>query len=294
MPEQESSNMASMARSLHIGVLKPHGVTLEDEVGRSAVADAELMAAIARDHGFPDPVLCTAAAETTTLNIAKEIAAAATDLAAGGIFLLTFSGHGYAVEAGGGPAAMSQGWVLSDADMFDQDLFLLFYQFEPGVRILVISDSCHSGTVVAPPGVLGIVSALFTATGRNIRNFLGQRSRFLSQAQIAELRRLGQGAFAESTTLLARVQTTHGALAVHVILLAACQDSQEAFVEDGHGLFTAKLNEELGTLNGHSVSYEAFLEGIKRRIPSGRPQEPNFFALPPGSPPFLAGPPFQV
>jgi hypothetical protein len=283
----------AIARSLHIGVRKPHGIQIEDEVGQSAAADAELMADVASSHGFPDPVLFTADDKTRINAIEQEITAAAYDLAEGGFFLLTFSGHGYQVEAGGSPAAFNQSWVLSDGDLFDQDLFRLFLHFKPGVRILVISDSCHSGTMVAPPGVLGAFSALFAATGRSLGKFFGRRSRFLEAPQVEKLRRTGHEAYAQSKARLAQAQATNGDLKAHVILLAACQDPQEAFVENGHGLFTAKLKVELDALNGQPVSYQDFLDGIKGRIPDGK-QIPNFFALSPVSPGFLAGPPFKI
>ena len=38
-------------------------------------------------------------------------------------------------------------WVLYDRQLLDDELFALWSKFKPGVRIFVLSDSCHSGSV---------------------------------------------------------------------------------------------------------------------------------------------------
>ncbi len=37
-------------------------------------------------------------------------------------------------------------WVAFDRQIVDDELYALWGKFAPGVRILVLSDSCHSGT----------------------------------------------------------------------------------------------------------------------------------------------------
>ena len=68
---------------------------------------------------------------------------------AGDILLLTYSGHGSQV-----PDTMAEEtdqldetWVLWDRQLLDDELYDLWCRFAAGVRILLISDSCHSGTV---------------------------------------------------------------------------------------------------------------------------------------------------
>ena len=39
-------------------------------------------------------------------------------------------------------------WCLYDGQLIDDELYFELSKFAPGVRILVLSDSCHSGTVV--------------------------------------------------------------------------------------------------------------------------------------------------
>ena len=42
---------------------------------------------------------------------------------------------------------LDETWVLYDRQLLDDELYDLWCRFAPGVRILMISDSCHSGTV---------------------------------------------------------------------------------------------------------------------------------------------------
>ena len=44
-------------------------------------------------------------------------------------------------------------WCLYDGQLIDDELYFELSRFKAGVRILVLSDSCHSGTVTrgAPP-----------------------------------------------------------------------------------------------------------------------------------------------
>src|SRR4030065_82189 len=43
---------------------------------------------------------------------------------------------------------LDETWCLYDGEFLDDELFELWTKFQPGVRILAFSDSCHSGTVL--------------------------------------------------------------------------------------------------------------------------------------------------
>jgi hypothetical protein len=65
------------------------------------------------------------------------------------IFLLTYSGHGGQVPDTNGdePDRKDETWVLYDGELVDDELHELYTQFKSGTRVVVLSDSCHSGTV---------------------------------------------------------------------------------------------------------------------------------------------------
>ena len=58
-------------------------------------------------------------------------------------------------------------WCLYDGELIDDEVFIELAQFAEGVRIIVLSDSCHSGSVVRArvPETVGIRSGQ-TATAR--------------------------------------------------------------------------------------------------------------------------------
>ena len=74
------------------------------------------------------------------------IRSAAKSLRAGDLFFLTFSGHGGQVPDVTGDEADKQDetWCLYDGQLIDDELYFELSRFAAGVRILVLSDSCHS------------------------------------------------------------------------------------------------------------------------------------------------------
>ncbi len=110
-------------------------------------ADARDMSAIAAGSGFKPEIVLTRSA--TRAVVEERIAAAAGSCAAGDIFLLTYSGHGGQVPDLNGDEAdgRDETWCLFDGQLIDDEIYHALSAFSPGVRILVLSDSCHSGSI---------------------------------------------------------------------------------------------------------------------------------------------------
>lgn len=110
-------------------------------------ADAIEMTEIAKSRDFVVEKLLTA--EATRAKVMGEITRASKSLKAGDIFLLTYSGHGGQVPDRNNDEDDYQyeTWCLYDQELIDDELYYLLGAFKEGVRILVFSDSCHSGTV---------------------------------------------------------------------------------------------------------------------------------------------------
>src|SRR5882724_11542565 len=136
-------------RSLHIGLNRVDPDAYGGWAGQLAAceADANDMAAIAEGLGYETRKLLTA--EATSAAILEELAHAVTDLEDGDMFLLTYSGHGGQVPDTNGDEAdrMDETWESFDRQIVDDALYAAFGTFAAGVRIFVLSDSCHSGTV---------------------------------------------------------------------------------------------------------------------------------------------------
>lgn len=116
------------------------------------------MAAIATGLGYEPTILLTS--EATSAAVIDAMSAAAGRLAEGDTFWVTYSGHGGQVrDTNGDEAERDHGefgetadttdetWCLYDRQLIDDELWALWARFPAGGRILVLSDSCHSGTV---------------------------------------------------------------------------------------------------------------------------------------------------
>jgi hypothetical protein len=140
---------AARGRSLHVGLNVVDDVAYGTPIAplSGCVNDANDMTALANSQGFSTTTLLDE--QGTSQNITDAIADAARELRSGDIFLLTYAGHGSQVPDATGEETeqLDETWVAYDRQIIDDELYALWGRFQPGVRILMISDSCHSGTV---------------------------------------------------------------------------------------------------------------------------------------------------
>jgi len=144
-----SKAIGAKGLSLHIGLNSVDPGHYAGWAGKltACEADAEDMHAIARKQKFSTTLLKTNAA--TREAVIANIRAAARTLVKGDIFFLSYSGHGGQVPDLNGDEydLQDETWCLYDGQLIDDELRLLWGEFVKGVRVLVLSDSCHSGTV---------------------------------------------------------------------------------------------------------------------------------------------------
>lgn len=109
--------------------------------------DAGDIAALAQKSGFTGTSLLTQNA--TSSAVLTEISKAADALQPNDIFLLAYSGHGGQVGdiTGDELDGLDETWCLYDRQLLDDELFAMWAKFKRGVRIFILSDSCHSGTI---------------------------------------------------------------------------------------------------------------------------------------------------
>jgi hypothetical protein len=109
--------------------------------------DANDMANIAKKYAMTTTTLLTAKA--TRAAVLANLSNAAKTLQAGDLFFLTYSGHGGQMPDINGDETDKQDetWCLYDGELIDDELYAAISAFKDGVRLLVLSDSCHSGTV---------------------------------------------------------------------------------------------------------------------------------------------------
>ena len=110
--------------------------------------DVQVMQGILRPMGYEVQTLLTRKA--TAQNIVGGLRDAITELEAGDIFVFYFSGHGgqtfELTEEGDEKDGMDETLVVYDRRIIDDELNEIWMQAREGVRLVMISDSCNSGT----------------------------------------------------------------------------------------------------------------------------------------------------
>jgi metacaspase-1 len=142
--------------SLHIGInsynnrsYSPLGMRLP--VLPNCNRDAIVYYEIAKRFRY-DPAILTDK-DATAEQILLGIEIAARYLECGDKFFVTFSGHGTHIHDFDQDEddARDEAWCCYDKLIIDDELYARWKLFRPGVRILVIADSCHSGTSTKDP-----------------------------------------------------------------------------------------------------------------------------------------------
>ncbi len=227
--------------SLHIGLNRvdpTHYVGWKGELV-ACENDARDMETIAKAQGFATQSLLTKAATSTALLDAIE--KAAKGLVEDDFFLLTYSGHGGQINDvnKSEPDGLDETWVLYDRELVDDELYAMWSRFRPGVRVFVLSDSCHSGTgtkamfLNPAPFLPHLETRVRASTGPNLR------PKFLPpdvQSKIYKERATLYDAIRQKTPRREEVNVE-----CSVILISACQDNQVAMDGTKNGVFTETL-----------------------------------------------------
>ena len=272
--------------SLHIGLnaVDPNGYAGWSGPLVACENDARDMQAIAKKQGFTPTVMLTK--DATSKNAIAAIKGAAAALKKGDTFIISYSGHGGQVKDTNGDEVdgYDETWCLYDRQLIDDELYGLWAKFADGVRIFVLSDSCHSGTVLRdmPPMI-------------HIKHPAGEYD-YSALAKRAMPLAFRDAAFAaqKKTYVEAQKKYAKGDAAnvkAAVVLISGCQDNQTSADGDKNGLFTQNLLEvwNKGKFKG---SLHDFQKLIKQRMPAV--QSPNYFTAGTKNAKFEAGRPFSL
>lgn len=220
--------------SVHIGLNRVDPSHYRDRYGNpwdgALVAckfDALDLQTLAESQGFQTRLFLSEQAASGA--VIDAIPQAAQELTAGDILLLTYSGHGGQVpdQDGEEDDDMDETWCCYDRQIIDDELYALWAKFKPGVRIFMLSDSCHSGLVAKAPDFMKVTAEK------------GLRSRALPlEVQAATYR--------EHKAFYDGLHAAHPAgdqveIGACVILISGCKDNQSSADGDRNGLFTEKL-----------------------------------------------------
>lgn len=115
--------------------------------------DALSIKNLLNSRGFHVKTLLTVKA---TFQLVKEtIKAIAKEASKGDIVIIYYSGHGsqMADKNDDEQDNYDETWCLYDKQLIDDELTKLWIEFSYGVRIFLLSDSCHSGTIAEKQNV---------------------------------------------------------------------------------------------------------------------------------------------
>jgi metacaspase-1 len=262
-------------RSIHVGLnsVDPEHYDGWDGTLMACEFDADDMEKLAQSRGFEPTKLLTQQAKADA--VIAELEKAADELGDGDFLFVTYSGHGGQVPDKNGedePDRSDETWVLYDRQLVDDELYALWAKFKPGVRIFVLSDSCHSGSVLKDiedrDAVPNVVADRETAAAES------PRRRALPLDVMVKTYRAHKD---EYDAIQEAVPSSADAdVGAGVLLISGCQDDQTSLDGISNGLFTETL---LGVWDDGSWNgpYSAFHDAIVAKMPDD--QQPNLMTV---------------
>jgi hypothetical protein len=279
--------------SIHIGLneVDPGHYGSSMPLG-GCVNDANDMAALAGSVGFQPTLLtdgqATAAAVTDTLTHA------AGALGNGDILLVTYSGHGGFVPDTNQDEndGRDETWCLFDRQMPDDELYGLWSAFGDGVRILVLSDSCHSGSVVKFARDQAAARDRMAAEGGYAAHAVAGEPPRVRAISAGNALQIFQNNAQRDLDVESRFPRGRGAdVRASVLLISACQDWELSYDGSPNGVFTGALLRtwNRGAFQGTYPELHAAIHAATQSV-----QRPNYFKAGVPNPAFEAQRAFSI
>ena len=273
--------------SLHIGLnsVDPAGYGgWSGDLG-GCEPDARDMQKLAASLDYKTNMLLTEDATASAVLAVMENAAK--KLKSGETFFLTYSGHGGQSpdENGDEDDSEDETWCLYDRQVLDDELHIMYSKFASGVRIFVLSDSCHSGTVLRnmPPQL--------RAGARTTDNVSSMIPAAYKDPNVPVCYRFAPPKAVKANnekykTLFKGVQRLEAGDVrldpeAGVLLISGCQDDQLSADLGTNGLFTVRLLETRKKV-GEQASFQALYAAIHASMP--KKQKPNLMTIGAGGP----------
>ncbi|MBN9520315.1 caspase family protein, partial [bacterium] len=189
----------------------------------------------------------------TVAAVLAEVDRAVAGLQRGDLFIMTFAGHGALVEDYNGdqaPRKTDQAFCLFDRMLVDDEVVVRWGAFQPGVRVLILLDSCHSGTSptagaqleTKKRGAGGADDPLARLAARSVGSPAVPRVRALRSEQHTTANQVQEAELRAATSALDPAGAIERTRAT-ILRIAACRADQTALEAGRHGLFTQTLIE---------------------------------------------------
>ena len=257
--------------SIHIGLeyIDPEHYG-SDGALRTCGKDCLDMKKIAETQNF-ESITVLLNEEATRDAVTRAIDLASKSLVIGDILFISYSGHGASIPDKNRDEEDSkdESWCLFDGYLIDDELYALWTRFEEGVRIILVSDSCHSGTVTK------------VAPGQDPETMIISKNFPEEEAErvYLEHKDFYQKIKAEA------MESKEKEVKASVKLIAGCQDIESSYVlpNDENSLLTMEINRvwDAGQFMGTTPKFfEEIRKGVKAIATENRIyQEPNLYDL---------------
>src|SRR4030095_14271205 len=264
--------MAAKGMSIHIGLNRVNPVHYDGWDGKlnACENDTSLYESLAKKNGFVTKTLLNE--EATASGVLDALQRACEELISGDILLVTYSGHGGSLpdlnEDEEDAYRNDETWCLYDRQLVDDELFFYYSKFRAGVRIIIFSDSCHSGTV-----------SRYARDSNEVEidkdlQAIYKKHKMLSRSMPAEkIQPVYNKNKSVYDPILTRPLVKKDSIAAFVILFGACQDNETAKEWGENGIFSRVIKK---LANSKFANYRIFFEEIKKYVPQ-RLQVPNLY-----------------
>lgn len=244
--------------------------------------DARDMQAIATFRHF-DKTTKLLTKDATRKNLEENLKKITAELTTGDLFLLTYSGHGGQIpdrnedEADG----LDETWCLYDGEWIDDETYAALGKIPTGAHVIILSDSCHSGTVIKEA----------YHRDRLTQAAAGTTARFRCMPSEAMLRTYRAHKEFYDTLQQKKDKDARLKIKANCVLISGCQDNQLSQDGNYNGLFTGTLLRVWA--NGrYEQGLRSFHRAIVRRMPPD--QTPNFYRIGPADMEYETRPPFTI
>lgn len=245
---------------------------------RAAEADARDVSLMLRGRGFVPLSLSGTAPglllgpDATRAAVTEAIGRLARTTAPGDLAVIHYSGHGGQVPDSSGDELdnLDETWCLFDGQFLDDELQACLALFPAGSNVVVLSDSCHSGTVVRAQmtAAAQLVAAASPEVGLAGAGNMPTVFRTLPPEALTETYLRHRGFYRDiSDAVEARSPSGDRApVAAALLLLSACQDNQLAGDGLVNGLFTGSWL-AVWRDGAFSGSYDDLYRATRTRMP---------------------------
>lgn len=236
------------------------------------VNDTNDWASALSKHGFNVKKLFDR--EATGEQVRKAIMFVVGEAKKGDLVVIQYSGHGSFVpdidgdEPDGTDECLCPYDIMTKGPITDDELFELYSARQNGVKVLMVSDSCHSGTVAR-------FAPITTPPTIKSKNAPQRKIRFLPPAVFLPEREVGKLGVRRAF----RSSSPPGRYAG--LLMAGCQDTEYSydayFNGRPNGAFTFVALNSLRSLSPQATYWDWF-KSIRKVLPSQQyPQSPNLY-----------------